>query len=151
MMTQWTFYVYQLQENESIEVAYKESNYIAMSGPDAAIGPFSVDTEIIFDVYTADVQHGFAISKLGIALATDRPMPGELLGGKRSVATILPAEPTVLESYCHIFCGLGHPDERMNFIVGTSMDTNSDNLRIPVLFLPLVISLFTIIYLNKRK
>lgn len=83
-------------------------------------------------------------------MATERPEPGESLGRKRSAATILPEEPTILESYCHIFCGLGHPDETMNFVVSTSMNTGSDNIQISVLFLPLVISFFTMIYLYKR-
>ncbi len=151
IMSQWTFYVYQLLENESIDEAFGEGNYIAKSGPDASIGPFLVSTGIVFDVYTVDVQHGFAIDELGIALATTRPSPGETLGTKISVETILPSEATILTSNCHIFCGLGHPDETMNFVVGLSTDTKSENLQIPVLFLPLIISFSTIIYLYKRK
>ncbi|MCE7735632.1 MAG: hypothetical protein GPJ54_12185 [Candidatus Heimdallarchaeota archaeon] len=150
IMSQWQFYVYQLQENESIEIAFREGNYMAKSGSDESVGPFVVSTGIVFEIYSVDVQHGLAIDDLGIALAADRPMPGETLGGKRSAATILPSEPTVLESHCHIFCGLGHPDENMDFVVGTPIDAESENLQISVLLLPLILSLSTVIYLNKR-
>jgi heme/copper-type cytochrome/quinol oxidase subunit 2 len=154
VMYQWQFDVYNPKENESIEEAIRDDNPIASSGPGSVIGPFQVSTEIVFEVYSKDVQHGFQIEALGIALATVRPEPGDTLGDKRSAATILPSEPTVLQANCHIFCGLGHPDEVMDFQVDDIKVEDIDdteNLTLSVYFFPIIMTLVFATYFTNRR
>lgn len=150
VMYQWQFNVFNLQEDESLLDAIEKGNQIASSGPEGIVGPFSTGTEIVFEVYSRDVQHGFSINTLEIALATNRPEPGEFLGKKISVSTVLPSEPALLEAYCHIFCGLGHPDEKMSFQVGGDI-AESDSLELPVLVFPLVFTLITMVYITRKQ
>lgn len=154
VMSQWKFDVYNLQANESIEDAIEDNNPIATSGTDVTVGPLLVSTGIIFEIYSQDVQHGFAINELDIAIASNRPSPGSRLGEMVSAETILPSEPMVFTSFCHIFCGLGHPDEKLDFEVVTNLDdhktSDSDNLRLPFLILPFVLSLLIIVNISKK-
>ncbi len=154
VMSQWKFDVYNLQANESIEDTIKEDNPLATSGTGVTVGPLLVSTSIIFEIYSQDVQHGFSINELEIAIASNRPVPGVKLGEMVSAETILPSEPTVFTSFCHIYCGLGHPDEKLDFEVVATLDdhktSDSDNLRLPVVILPFVLSISIIVYISKK-
>ena len=82
-------------------------------------------------MYSRDVQHGFSINELDLAVALNRPSAGSEFG-QPTVATVsLTDEATdgtlsdsntesgiTFSSYCHIFCGLGHPDMKVKFKLG---------------------------------
>ncbi|OLS24280.1 MAG: hypothetical protein HeimC2_23450 [Candidatus Heimdallarchaeota archaeon LC_2] len=154
VMYQWQFDVYNLQGNESIEEAIDEGKHIASSGPKSSVGPFLINTGIIFEVYSQDVQHGFSIPELDLALAASRVTPGNKLGFEVIAESILPSDPVTMKSFCYIFCGLGHPDEHLDFVVVANLDdyntTESENLQIPVLILPIIFSLTVIINFTKK-
>ena len=90
-----------------------------------------VDDQIEFHLYSRDVQHGFSINELDLAVALNRPSAGSEFG-QPTVATVsLTDEATdyklsdsntesgiTFSSYCHIFCGLGHPDMKVKFKLG---------------------------------
>ena len=98
----------------------------SVSMPDAV-----VDDQIEFHLYSRDVQHGFSINELDLAVALNRPSAGSEFG-QPTVATVsLTDEATdgtlsdsntesgiTFSSYCHIFCGLGHPDMKVKFKLG---------------------------------
>ncbi|MHA2249079.1 MAG: hypothetical protein ACXAD7_01895 [Candidatus Kariarchaeaceae archaeon] len=82
------------------------------------IGSFEKGSNIVFEIVSKDVQHGFSINELDLAVATNRPLPGEVEGAPTFVEVVLPDEDITLSAFCHIFCGLGHPDMKIKFVVG---------------------------------
>ncbi|MHA2503793.1 MAG: hypothetical protein ACXAE3_13110 [Candidatus Kariarchaeaceae archaeon] len=71
-----------------------------------------------FNLYSRDVQHGFSINELDVAVAMNRPEPGNEFGAATSVERTLPNDDVTYSSFCHIFCGLGHPDMKVKFVIG---------------------------------
>lgn len=81
-------------------------------------GGFARGSKITLDVYTRDVQHGFSINEVGLNLATVRPRPGQVFGDPVSAEFEWPDEDITISAFCHIFCGLGHPDMKIKWVVG---------------------------------
>lgn len=83
------------------------------------IGSFEPGAKVVFQLFSRDVQHGFSINELGIAEALNRPTPGDEFGTVITTkAVTLPNSDTTLSAFCHIFCGLGHPDMKLKLIIG---------------------------------
>lgn len=82
------------------------------------MGSFDKGSTIVIEVYTTDVQHGFSINEMGVAIATIRPEPGEEFGAPRGTEWVWPDEDITISAFCHIFCGLGHPDMKLKFVIG---------------------------------
>lgn len=82
-------------------------------------GSFEKNSTIFFDVYSKDVQHGFSINQLGLAIASIRPTGNQIVGQVvQSGKLQWPNKDLTIEAYCHIFCGLGHPDMKFKFVIG---------------------------------
>ncbi len=81
------------------------------------IGSFEKGSTIVFEVVSKDVQHGFSVNELNIAVASRRPLPGEVEGAPTIVEATLPNKDTTLSAFCQIFCGLGHPDMKIKITV----------------------------------
>ena len=85
------------------------------------IGSFPLGSHIILEVVSRDVQHGFAINEVGISIALNRPVAGNEFGAPTIVEFDAPNENTIISSYCNVFCGLGHPDMKMKFVIGEGL------------------------------
>ncbi|MHA2027945.1 MAG: hypothetical protein ACW99A_11110 [Candidatus Kariarchaeaceae archaeon] len=152
VMVQWEYSVYNNIEDLDVESVVENNPIIAKTKNDEEVGPLFTGKGIIFSVYSRDVQHGFAISELGIAIATIRPQPNQVYGSEVQVETTLPLEPATVTSFCHIFCGLGHPDENLDFAIVNQIneekDTNEINLAISIL--PIAISFLTVLIFRRK-
>lgn len=95
-------------ELEMIEEYFNESREISNYGDSITL---FTGSEVQFYIVSSDVQHGVAINALSMNIATIRPQPGSEFGDPIYVITTLPSEPTSIEGFCHIFCGLGHPNQ----------------------------------------
>jgi len=82
------------------------------------VGPFPKGSTMVVTVVTTDVQHGFSINEVGVAIATIRPEPGEAFGAPTTAEFQWPNEDVTISAFCHIFCGLGHPDMKLKFVIG---------------------------------
>lgn len=82
------------------------------------IGSFVRGSTMVISVFSTDVQHGFSINEVGVAVATIRPEPGEKVGAPRLAEFDWPDEDVTISAFCHIFCGLGHPDMKLKFVIG---------------------------------
>ena len=137
---QWEFKIYDLNRAE------RDGVNINGEGPsfDTAKAPYEVkhsvsmpdavtDDQVEFQLYSRDVQHGFSINELDLAVALNRPSAGSEFGQPTIATVTLTAEATentlsddkegsgegiTFSSYCHIFCGLGHPDMKIKFKFG---------------------------------
>lgn len=136
---QWEFKIYDLNRAE------RDGVNINGEGPsfDTAKAPYEVkhsvsmpdaitDDKIEFQLYSRDVQHGFSINELDLAVALNRPSAGSEFGQPTIATVTLTHEATdgtldpegeldkgiTFSSYCHIFCGLGHPDMKIKFKFG---------------------------------
>ena len=74
--------------------------------------------DVQFNLYSRDVQHGFAVNELGILVATNRPGVGEEFGAPVQVEFNTGNKDVTYSGFCHIFCGLGHPDMKLKFVIG---------------------------------
>ncbi len=82
------------------------------------VGKFERGSVMNFEVYSMDVQHGFSINEVGLAIATNRPGVGEIYGSPTKAQVDWPDKDITVSAFCHIFCGLGHPDMKMKFVIG---------------------------------
>ena len=82
------------------------------------LGKFDRGSTMNFEVYSRDVQHGFSINEVDLAVATNRPGVGEIFGLPTLAQIQWPDKDVTISAFCHIFCGLGHPDMKMKFVVG---------------------------------
>jgi heme/copper-type cytochrome/quinol oxidase subunit 2 len=88
------------------------------------MGSFEFGKFIEFELVSKDVQHGFSINELNIAAAANRLESGQDESTPVKIPKTgedpikLPEKDVTLSAFCHIFCGLGHPDMKMKFVVG---------------------------------
>jgi hypothetical protein len=109
------------------------------------VGKFEKSGIIEFFVYSRDVQHGFSINEIDVAIATIRPEPGQTFGAAtRSGEITLPNEDVTMSAFCHIFCGLGHPDMKIKFLIGQGSDEYGPQLFYSVIVLNVLIFAFVV-------
>lgn len=83
------------------------------------MGSFDKNSTIDFTVFSKDVQHGFSINELGLAIASIRPTGQQTVGDPVSSGDLVwPNKDVTISAFCHIFCGLGHPDMKFKFVIG---------------------------------
>jgi heme/copper-type cytochrome/quinol oxidase subunit 2 len=143
-MSQWEIKIYNFDANTFTKDNFDRNRPLASSSENPSIGPFQTGSTVIFEIYSKDIQHGFSIPGLNVALATNRPDPGEAYGRAVSAEVVLPDEPEEFLIECHIFCGLGHPDEKIELLVG---DQNDAELRLPFPILSFLFGLSMIFFL----
>ncbi|MCE7736001.1 MAG: hypothetical protein GPJ54_14055 [Candidatus Heimdallarchaeota archaeon] len=110
------------------------------------MGSFERGSTIAIEVYTTDVQHGFSINEVGVAIATIRPEPGEEFGAPRGTEWDWPDEDVTISAFCHIFCGLGHPDMKLKFVIGGG----SDELGPPVFYAVIAINVIIFAFVGNK-
>ena len=108
--SQWEYAVFDLNADPS----HTHAMYHSIHFPD--IGS---QYKVQFHIYSRDVQHGFSINEWGFSYALIRPTPGQEFGGPiEPPAHVLPSQDTTYSAFCHIFCGLGHPDMKLKLVFG---------------------------------
>lgn len=85
------------------------------------IGSFPKGAHIILEIVSRDVQHGFSINEVGISIALNRPVDGNEFGAPSLLEFDAPTESSIISAYCHVFCGLGHPDMKLKFVIGEGL------------------------------
>lgn len=112
-----------------------------------SMGPFIQGKTINFIVYSKDVQHGFAFNynnsdnqEVTVALATIRPTGNQTIGEPVSQSVVLPTNTNKILIYCHIFCGLGHPNMKFELTLVSDKNLSLD-AALPVAVSVAVISL----------
>lgn len=138
-LSQWEILVFDLNNNEK-----KYQN---------EIGNLDRGARINFEIVSKDVQHGFSINELEIAVASNRPEPGEEFGTLVTVNATLPEESLTIMVFCHIFCGLGHPDMKFNFIIGGTHElvkTSTLNLSVAI-FIGSILTLSIVFRISKNQ
>ncbi|MCE7737592.1 MAG: hypothetical protein GPJ54_22065 [Candidatus Heimdallarchaeota archaeon] len=95
-----------------------------------SIGFFLTGKTIRFAITSTDVQHGFQLGyknaegdEISIAVAANRPLPGEDYGTYINAQIDLPDRPMTIKANCYIFCGLGHPNMNLEFVVKDESNT----------------------------
>ena len=129
--SQWVYRAYDLNrlEDEGKDITTmtdaQKAPYVVehrIEFPDAQVGD-----QLEFHLVTRDVQHGFSINELGIAQALIRPVPPAEFGQEITVKATLkapelgddnPNRGVTYSAFCHIFCGLGHPDMKIKLVLG---------------------------------
>ncbi|OLS28753.1 MAG: hypothetical protein HeimC2_04830 [Candidatus Heimdallarchaeota archaeon LC_2] len=106
------------------------------------LGSFERGSTINFEVYSRDVQHGFSINEVGLAVATIRPKVGEVFGLPTLAQIQWPDEDVTISAFCHIFCGLGHPDMKMKFVIGEGSEEYGPPLFYAIIAINVAILLF---------
>jgi heme/copper-type cytochrome/quinol oxidase subunit 2 len=109
--SQWKFVAIDLNSPELHEYSH-------------SMGSFEFGKFIEFELVSKDVQHGFSLNELNIAVAANRLESGQdestpvriPKAGEDPIK--LPEKDVTLSAFCHIFCGLGHPDMKMKFVIG---------------------------------
>lgn len=109
--------VYAAKEN-GVSMGELELDQIHKFEEKHRVGKFDKGGVLNFEVYSRDVQHGFSINEVGLAISTNRPGVGEIFGAPTPAKVDLPNKDVTMSAFCHIFCGLGHPDMKMKFVVG---------------------------------
>ncbi len=110
------------------------------------VGSFEKGSTMVIEVFTTDVQHGFSINEVGVAIASIRPEPGEEFGAPRGTEFLWPNEDVTLSAFCHIFCGLGHPDMKLKFVIGEG----SVELGPPVFYAVIVINVIIFAFVGNK-
>lgn len=83
-----------------------------------SIGKFRKNTVVNLTAQSHDIQHGFAITEFGIQLTLDRALPGEEWGPLAQASFTTPNEDVSYTAFCHIYCGIGHPYEKIRLTIG---------------------------------
>jgi len=160
VMVQWDFIIYDMNRvADLVDQGYSEEEAMNQSSYDDQIGSFVPGSSVNLTAVSRDVQHGIEFPELDIAIALNRPAPGEEYGPPVQINFTLPNEDVVIEAKCHIFCGLGHDDKshQMQFIVGNPIELNSSSqgLELPVMissfFMSVILTTFMIRRVNKIK
>ena len=85
------------------------------------IGSFAKGSHIVLKIVSRDVQHGFSINEVDVSIALNRPVEGAEFGSASILEFDAPTKNTIISAYCHVFCGLGHPDMKMKFVIGEGL------------------------------
>lgn len=117
--SQWEFVAYDMVQVAELEDEGKTTEEaMEIASYKHRIGTFEKKGHLKLSVVSSDVQHGYALNELGILIATNRPKVGFKFGAPVFWEGDLPDEDVTYSSFCHIFCGLGHPDMKMKFVIG---------------------------------
>ncbi len=117
--SQWEFVAFDMvQVQRLIDAGQSEADAMDASKYKHRIGSFIKGAHVILSVVSRDVQHGFSINELGILVATNRPIPPDEFGAPTVVEFDAPDKDVTYSGFCHIFCGLGHPDMKLKFVIG---------------------------------
>ncbi|MCE7736983.1 MAG: hypothetical protein GPJ54_19010 [Candidatus Heimdallarchaeota archaeon] len=117
--SQWEFVAYDMVQVAELEAEGKSTDEaMEIAHYKHRIGTFEKKGHLKLSVVSSDVQHGFALNELDILIATNRPEVGSKFGAPVFWEGDLPNEDVTYSGFCHIFCGLGHPDMKMKFVIG---------------------------------
>jgi heme/copper-type cytochrome/quinol oxidase subunit 2 len=117
--SQWKFVAIDLNSPDCVNLLSSDCHEYSHS-----MGSFEFGKFIEFELVSKDVQHGFSINELNIAAAANRLESGQDESTPVKIPKAgedpikLPEKDVTLSAFCHIFCGLGHPDMKMKFVVG---------------------------------
>lgn len=118
---QWVFVAFDMvQVNRLVDEGMSLADAKLEAEYHHRVGSFKKGGHVILSVVSSDVQHGFSLTMddVEVQLATVRPEPGQEFGTPTTVEFDVPNTDGSYSAFCHIFCGLGHPDMKMKFIVG---------------------------------
>lgn len=116
---QWYFIAYDLvQVKDLMNEGMIEEQAMEKSSYKDRVGRFHKNTEVILIAVSHDVQHGFTINELDVILVLDRVVGDEEFGPVAETQFTTPSTDITYTAYCHIYCGIGHPYEKINFIFG---------------------------------
>ncbi len=118
-LSQWTIKLIDLNRIEDLALqgyplkkAFSESTYIDH------ISGLEKGSQVFFQIYSLDVQHGISINDLDINISGLEPTY-EI---ESTIPTFydfyLPDYDTSFTAYCHVYCGLGHSNMKLTFDIG---------------------------------
>ncbi|MDH5402859.1 MAG: hypothetical protein OEZ01_01090 [Candidatus Heimdallarchaeota archaeon] len=85
------------------------------------IGSFEKGSNVVVSLVSRDVMHGFSINEVELSLSANR-REGEQEYSDPVVQEItVPNADTIITGFCQIFCGLGHPDMKIKFVIGEGL------------------------------
>ncbi len=120
--SQWEFKAFDLVHLDKL-IADGMDEEEAMDGLEVKhrIGSFGKGSHIILEIVSRDVQHGFSINEVDVSIALNRPIVGSEFGSASIIEFDAPNENTIISGFCHVFCGLGHPDMKLKFVIGEGL------------------------------
>lgn len=118
-LSQWSITAYDMNQIEDLMLqgvsrdrAMKQSLY------HGRIGSLTKGSHVFLEIYSFDVQHGFSAKDFDIAISIIKPKSNDEYNKPTLIDFYLPDDDVSISAFCHIYCGLGHSDMKLKFVIG---------------------------------
>ncbi|MHA2275467.1 MAG: hypothetical protein ACXAC2_06860, partial [Candidatus Kariarchaeaceae archaeon] len=148
---QWSIKAYDMNQIEdlmlqgtSMDRAIKSSTY------ERQIGSLIQGSHVFLEIYSFDVQHGLLTKDLGLSVVINGRQPSDDYHIPVFKEFDLPENDATISLSCHVYCGLGHSEMKLNFIIGIGSPNYSRIVFNIIIALNLVIFLTILLSFFKR-
>jgi hypothetical protein len=118
-LSQWSIKAFDMNQIEDLMLqGVSKDKAIKMSTYENRIMSLVQGSHVFFEIYSFDVQHGLLARELDLSIVVNGPQPNENFHKPVFQDFDLPKSDTTISISCHVYCGLGHSEMKLNFVIG---------------------------------
>ncbi|MHA2029447.1 MAG: hypothetical protein ACW99Q_08645 [Candidatus Kariarchaeaceae archaeon] len=150
-LSQWSIKAYDMNQIEDLMLqGVSKDKAIKLSTYDHRIGSLVQGSHVFLEIYSFDVQHGLLARELDLSIVVNGRQPSDNYHKPVFQDFDLPKSDTTISISCHVYCGLGHSEMKLNFVIGDGSPNYSKIIISAFIGVNLIIFLIIFFSLFKR-
>ncbi|MHA2274412.1 MAG: hypothetical protein ACXAC2_01495 [Candidatus Kariarchaeaceae archaeon] len=126
-LSQWSIKAFDMNQIEDLMLqGSSRDEAMKMSSYHSRIGPLIKGSRVFLEIYSFDVQHGLDAPDLGLKVVVNGP--GQEYNKPTLVNFVLPSNDVSISATCNVYCGLGHSDMKLKFVIGNGSQDYSSQI-----------------------